>query len=223
MRHAWLFVQHLRLSRLNYRVPACEVHPETLEGEQSPLCTCNAASKDGTRRCNAATVTLGISRNAGGQLQEIVRWRYEIPCRSGWRCAGLQHAVGRAGAQCPARGGEHCAHLLLFNRHGILLLNRHGNSPAQSSWEFSCSIVMGILLLNCRVDHEFRVVCHAALDTGSRNILRRSACVLRCWHNSRNTPPSDGLRVPSFRNMPPDQGGIPSTGTYRISVFWVTF
>ena len=68
MRHcmrdaSWL----LSLSRLNYRVPECEVHPETMESEQSPICTCNAASKDGTRRCNASTATLGISRNAGGR------------------------------------------------------------------------------------------------------------------------------------------------------------
>ena len=135
-----------------------------------------------------------------------MRWRYEESLVDQAGDAGLQHAVGRAGAQCPAREGSTALTFSYSIVMGILLLNRHG-----------------ILLLNCRVDHEFRVVCHAALDTGSRNILRRSACVLRCWHNSRNTPPSDGLRVPSFRNMPPDQGGIPSTGTYRISVFWVTF
>jgi len=56
----------MSLSRLNYRVPACEVHPETLEGEQSPLCACNAVSQDGTRRGNTSTVTLGKFRHAGG-------------------------------------------------------------------------------------------------------------------------------------------------------------
>ena len=41
---------HVSLSRSNYRVPACEVHLETLEGDQRPICPCNAASQDGTRR-----------------------------------------------------------------------------------------------------------------------------------------------------------------------------
>ena len=65
-------VKYINLSRLNHQGPKCEVHPETMEGEQNSICACNAASKDGMRRCTSSTVTLGISRNAGGRDSRLV-------------------------------------------------------------------------------------------------------------------------------------------------------